>query len=209
MAAPRKLSREVKHRKALLKNLVTALLEHESITTTHAKAKEAQRLADKLISLTKKSDIEQAKSLAQSDIFKHGEILPKLFGGLKERYANRAGGFTRVLRLEPRLGDNAPQSILELVDGPQEMKFWLTARVVARLQQQGLEIDPLTKHNVEQLIKYRQNGEVEFNQLVERLKVEFYSNVESFKDNLPSEHLKSPTEPNLKKYIRFVERPTK
>lgn len=162
-----------------------------------------------MISLTKKSDLATATSLAQADVFKHGQILPKLFGELKDRYANRAGGFTRVLRLEPRLGDNAPQSIVELVDGGREMKFWLTARIVARLEQQGLEIDELTKFNVQQLIKLRHNGEEEFRTLVERMKVEFYQNIESFNDNLPSKNLKAPTEPQLKKNIRFVERPAK
>ncbi|KAH3686718.1 hypothetical protein WICPIJ_002298 [Wickerhamomyces pijperi] len=201
--------REIKHRRALLKNLVTALIEHESITTTHAKAKETQRLADRLISLTKKNDIATATSLAQADVFKHGQILPKLFGELKDRYANRVGGFTRVLRLEPRIGDNAPQSIVELVDGGREMKFWLTARIVARLEQQGLEVDDLTKFNVEQLTKLRANGPEEFRTLVERMKLEFYQNVESFRDNLPSENLKAPTEPQLKKNIRFVQRPAK
>lgn len=208
MVAPRQLSRDAQHRKALLRNLVTALFEHESITTTHAKAKEAQRLADRLISLTKKEDVQRAKSLASSDIFQHGKTLPKLFGELKERYANREGGFTRVLRLEPRLSDSAPQSILELVDGTREMKLWMTARIVARLQQQGLEIDSLTQHNVDKLIKHRANGKEEFDALVQRMKDEFYKDTQKVQSNLPSENLSAPTEPKLKENVKVVPRPT-
>lgn len=210
MAAPRKLGRDAKHRRALFRNLVTALFEHESITTTHAKAKETQRLADKLISLTKKTNTERAISLASSDIFKHGEILPKLFGELKDRYKGREGGFTRVLRLEPRLSDSAPQSIVELVDGSREMKFWYLARIVARLEQQGLPIDNLTKTNVQKLIRYRQNGQEEFDQLVERMKREFYSNKEVLQENFstmdeqtPS---RSPFNKNAKKEYNYISR---
>ncbi|CDR43776.1 CYFA0S12e04214g1_1 [Cyberlindnera fabianii] len=209
MVAPRQLSRDAAHRRALLRNLVTALFEHESITTTHAKAKEAQRLADKLISLTKKEDVAKAKSLAASDVFQHGKILPKLFGELKERYAQREGGFTRVLRLEPRLSDSAPQSILELVDGTREMKLWMTARVVARLEQQGLEVDPLTQHNVNKLIQLRPNGKEEFDSLVQRMKDLFYTDVELLEQNLPSEKLVSPVEPKLKDNIKIVPRPAR
>lgn len=200
--------RDHKHKRALLRNLVTALFEHESITTTHAKAKETQKLADKLISLTKKDDVELAKSLASSEVFKHGETLPKLFGELKDRYNSRVGGFTRVLRLEPRLGDNAEQSIVELVDGKREMKFWMTARIVARLEKQGLELDELTKHNVEKLIKNRPNGSEEFTQLVERMKEEFYKTEESL-ESLPSDNLRSPIQPVLKNSIEIVPRPAK
>lgn len=202
------LPRDLKHKRALLRNLVTALFEHESITTTHAKAKETQRLADRLISLTKKEDVEHAKSLASSEVFNHGESLPKLFGELKDRYAMRAGGFTRVLHLEPRLGDNAEQSIVELVDGSREMKLWMTARVVARLQKQGLEIDPLTQHNVDKLTKHREGGQQKFEDLVERMKQEFYKTEESLV-SLPSERLRSPAQPHLKNNVKIVPRPAK
>jgi Glu-tRNA(Gln) amidotransferase subunit E-like FAD-binding protein len=161
-----------------------------------------------LISLTKKEDVEHAKSLASSDVFKHGEILPKLFGELKDRYASRAGGFTRVLHLEPRLGDNAEQSIVELVDGTREMKFWMTARIVARLQKQGLEVDQLTQHNIDKLTRHRKQGQEEFESLVKRLKEEFYKTEESLA-SLPSNNLKSPVEPVIKENIKIVPRPAR
>lgn len=203
MTTTRHLGRDAKHKRALLRNLVTALFEHESITTTHAKAKETQRIADRLISLTKKGDVARATSLASAQVFKHGEVLPKLFTELKERYAGREGGFTRVLRLEPRLGDNAEQSILELVDGGREMRLWLTARVVARLQKQGLEIDPLTQHNVDKLTKFRPREE--FDELVERMKTEFYTTEQSI-ESMPSNALKSPVEPVVRENIKIVPR---
>lgn len=163
--------------------------------------------------MTKKEDKELAMRLVQPEIFKHGEILPKLFGELKERYSNRYRGFTRILKLEPRLSDSAPQSIIELVDGSKEMKFWMLARVVARLEQQNLPIDSLTKLNVEKLIKFKPNGEEEFKSLVERMKVEFYSNLESFEQNKPTVNentlVRSPYGKNSKKKFTFIERTTK
>lgn len=89
-----------------------------------------------------------------------------------------------MLKLEPRLGDNAAQSILELVDGKKDMKFSLTARVVARLESQGLPLDPTTKRDVTKVYKYRPNGESEFRQEVEFMKERFYSTPESIA-NLP------------------------
>ncbi|CCH43505.1 60S ribosomal protein L8, mitochondrial [Wickerhamomyces ciferrii] len=211
MPAPRKFSRTPEHRRAMLRNLVTSLIEHESIITTHAKAKETQKLADKLISLTKRKDVKQSKQLACADLFKLDRTIPKLFKVLNQRYTNRIGGFTRVLKLEPRLGDHAEQSIVELVDGPKEMRFWLLARIVARLQKQNLPIDELTKHNVSKLIAQRPGGQKEFDDLVERCKEEFYKNPESY-ENLPppAEKMRKPyTSYTLKKGIEFLQRPLK
>ena len=124
-----------------------------------------------------------------------------MFDTLAERYKNRAGGYTRVLKLEPRLGDNAPQSILELVDGKKDMKFSLTARVVARLEAQGLELDPTTKRDVTKVYKYRPNGEAEFRQEVEFMKERFYSTPESI-ENLPP-----PIVVRQKAPVQFVKNP--
>lgn len=201
------------HRRALMRNLVTSLFEHESIITTHAKAKETQKLADKLISLTKKDNISQAKVDAGEDLFKLKTTIPKLFHDLGKRYAKRQGGFTRVLRLEPRLGDRAEQSVVELVDGPKEMKLWLTARVVARLQLQNLPVDALTQHNVEKLVKFREGGQEEFDALVERCKTEFYKDGKSGDlDNLPPpvENMRKPyTGYKLEKGFKVMPRPNK
>ncbi|KAF5097702.1 hypothetical protein D0Z00_002303 [Geotrichum galactomycetum] len=191
----RKLNRTHSHRQATIRNLVSNLLKHESIITTHAKAKEAQSAADKLITLakTRSPNLDDAKVRAQKFIY--------LFGDIAERYKTRPSGYTRVLKLEPRLGDNAPQSILELVDGKRDMKFSLTARVVARLEKQGLPLDRNTKADVAKIYKYRENAEEDFRKEVEFMKERFYSTPESIA-NLPP-----VIEPRKKSPIQIVENP--
>ncbi|KAL4751492.1 hypothetical protein BDW72DRAFT_173479 [Aspergillus terricola var. indicus] len=168
----RHLSRKSSHRQALLRNLVTSLFKHESITTTWAKAKEAQRLAEKLITLGKKNT-ETSRRTALSTFYTPHEILPKLFGPLRERYANRPGGYTRVLRVEPKKDDQAPSAILELVDGPKDMRFALTAKAVARRRSQGLEtLNELTLLNVRKVTQFRENGVEELEKAISRVKLD-------------------------------------
>ena len=115
----RGLSRQVPSaRKAMLRNMVSSLLEHERIETTLPKAKMAQVHADRMITLAKKGDLlHKRKALA----FVRGETLVhKLFHELAARYAARPGGYTRVIRTRRRYGDNAQMAFLELVDGPHE-----------------------------------------------------------------------------------------
>lgn len=112
--AGRKLGRTSAHRTALLRNLVTSLLEHEQIETTDAKAKELRRVADKMITLGKRGDL-HARRLALR-VVRNDEVASKLFGPLAERYKERPGGYTRILKLRTRPGDAAPISIIELVD---------------------------------------------------------------------------------------------
>lgn len=112
----RKLQRTTAHRLAMLKNMVTSLIEHERITTTIPKAKEARRLAEKVITLGKKGGVHNVR-LAQR-IVKDRVLLQKLFGELKDRYAARPGGYTRLMRAGYRRGDAAEIAILELVDRP-------------------------------------------------------------------------------------------
>lgn len=195
----------------MMRNLVTSLIEHESIVTTYSKAKYTQRVADKIISMTKRKDYDHSKVVAGKDLFKLKETIPKLFKDLRLRYADRKGGYTRVIRLEPRLGDNADQAIVELVDGPREMKLWLTARVVARLQQQNLPIDPLTQTNVDKLIKLRKGGKEEFDKVVEIVKKEFYKDPSKL-TNLPPpvENMRKPyTGYTLKSGFKIMPRPRK
>ncbi|KAL4975446.1 ribosomal protein L17 [Aspergillus desertorum] len=168
----RHLSRKSSHRQALLRNLVTSLFKHESITTTWAKAKEAQRLAERLITLGKKNT-ETSRRTALSTFYTPHEILPKLFGPLRERYANRPGGYTRVLRVEPKKDDQAPSAILELVDGPKDMRFALTAKAVARRRSQGLEtLNELTLLNVRKVTQFRKNGVEELERAISRVKLD-------------------------------------
>ncbi len=110
----RKLGRSSSHRKALFRNMVTSLLEHESIRTTDAKAKELRGLAERMITLGKRGDL-HARRQALSVIRSKG-VTAKLFSELAERYRSRAGGYTRVVKVGHRVGDAAPLSIIELVD---------------------------------------------------------------------------------------------
>ncbi len=109
-----KLGRTSAHRKALFRNMVTSLLEHERIETTDAKAKEVRRLADRMITLGKRGDL-HARRQALS-VVRSREVTAKVFGELAERYRERPGGYTRVMKLRQRVGDAASMSIVELVD---------------------------------------------------------------------------------------------
>jgi large subunit ribosomal protein L17 len=118
--AGRKLSRDPSHRKALLRNLVTSLFEHERIETTLAKAKELRIEADKMITLAKKGDL-HARRQALSFITDK-KVVHKLFAEIKDRYLDRNGGYTRITKLRYRKGDGAPISAVELVDMAEEKK---------------------------------------------------------------------------------------
>lgn len=110
----RKLGLRSDHRKAMLRNAVTSLLEGEKITTTETRAKEIQRIADKMITLGKRGDL-HARRQAYAYIMRE-DVVYKLFTELAERYADRQGGYTRIVRTGFRKGDGAPMAILELVD---------------------------------------------------------------------------------------------
>jgi large subunit ribosomal protein L17 len=96
--------------------------------------------------------------------------MPKLFGELRERYANRPGGYTRVLQIEPLKEDQAPSAILELVDGPKDMRFAMTARTLARLEEEGKELNEMTQRNVEKVTQFRKGGEEALKEMVEKMK---------------------------------------
>jgi large subunit ribosomal protein L17 len=114
----------------MFSNMVTSLLEHEQITTTLPKAKELRRIADKMITLGKRGDL-HARRQALS-VIKDTEIVGKLFSSLAERYKERNGGYTRVIKAGNRYGDCAPMAVLELVDRNSEAKGALDlARVEA------------------------------------------------------------------------------
>jgi large subunit ribosomal protein L17 len=114
LKAGRKLGRTSAHRKALFRNLVGALIQRERISTTLAKAKELRGKVEKTITLGKKGTLHarrQAFKLAPQK-----ETVHKIFGPLAERYAKRPGGYTRIIKIGPRKGDNAPMAFIELVD---------------------------------------------------------------------------------------------
>lgn len=111
--AGRKLGRNSSHRAALYRNLVTSLFEHGKVQTTDAKAKEVRRIAERLITLGKKGDL-HARRRALAYVRDKG-VVAKLFAEVSPRFASRPGGYTRIVKLWARRGDNAPISLLELV----------------------------------------------------------------------------------------------
>jgi large subunit ribosomal protein L17 len=113
MATLRKLGRPTDHRKAMLRNQVTSLLEHGRIETTVTRAKETQRMADKMITLGKRGDL-HARRQALAYIYNE-DVVKKLFDEIAPKYSERNGGYTRVLKMGPRRGDGAEMAILELV----------------------------------------------------------------------------------------------
>jgi large subunit ribosomal protein L17 len=116
--AGRRLGRTSSHRDAMLRNMVTSLLDQERIVTTVAKAKEARRIADQMITLGKRGDL-HARRQAMAYI-RSKSVVAKLFDQLSAQYAERNGGYTRIIRTGTRLGDAAPMAILELVDFKEE-----------------------------------------------------------------------------------------
>lgn len=114
----RKLGRTTAHRKALFRNMVTALIRSERIRTTLAKAKELRGHVEKTITLGKKGTL-HAKRLARKVVHEKDAFV-KLFGPLSERYAKRNGGYTRIIKIGNRRGDDAPMAFIELVDREDE-----------------------------------------------------------------------------------------
>lgn len=197
----RKLSRSTSHRDALLRNLVTSLIQHERINTTVAKAKEAQREAEKIITKAKKEFIEnkigRQGNQAKRYVYQPEESMP-LLKKLAERYADRPGGYTRIHLHGNRPGDNAPRALLELVDQPKgDLKLQMTAMAIGRqmflrasnngaedavqsvasaLGSTPIEHDEqfplLTRRNAEKLVKF--GGEENRALLMNKAKEHFY-----------------------------------
>ena len=118
--AHRKLNRTASHRKAMFANMAASLITHEQIVTTLPKAKEMKPIMDKLITLAKKGDLPaRRRAIAQ---IRDKDAVKKLFAIMGDRYADRNGGYTRVLKAGFRHGDNAPMAVIELVDRDPEAK---------------------------------------------------------------------------------------
>ena len=110
----RRLGRTTSHREAMMRNIVTSLLEHERIVTTVPKAKEIRRVAEQMITLGKRGDL-HARRQALAYI-RSKAVVAKLFDELSSQYAERQGGYTRIIRTGIRPGDAAPMAVLELVN---------------------------------------------------------------------------------------------
>ena len=116
----RKLNRTSTHRKALLMNLSDALLKHEQITTTLPKAKELRPYVEKIITLGKKGDLHSRRKAIS--LLKDNKNIKKIFEVFADRYKDRKGGYTRIIKLTNRFGDNAPTAVIELIDRDIEAK---------------------------------------------------------------------------------------
>ena len=116
----RKLNRNSSHRKALLMNLSNSLIKHEQITTTLSKAKELRPFVEKIITLGKKGDLVSRRKAIS--ILQDQKNTKKIFDVISERYKERSGGYTRIIKIGNRFGDNAPTAIIELVDRDENAK---------------------------------------------------------------------------------------
>lgn len=117
----RKLNRTTPHRKALFRNMACALIKHEQITTTLPKAKELRPVVEKLVTLGKRGGL-HARRQALSRLNNDAVMVEKLFSTLAERYGDRQGGYTRVMKAGFRYGDNAPLAVIEFIDRDPEAK---------------------------------------------------------------------------------------
>ncbi len=110
----RRLGRNSSHRKAMMRNMVTSLIDHEKITTTDARAKELRKIAEKMITLGKRGTLHARRQALQ--VIQDKNVVAKLFERLAPRYASRPGGYTRIVKLGYRAGDNAALSLIEFVE---------------------------------------------------------------------------------------------
>ena len=134
--AGRKLGRNTSHRRALLRNMVTSLFRYEEISTTLAKAKELQPIADKMITLAKRGDL-HARRQALSYIMDKS-IAHKLFDELKDRLSERQGGYSRILKAGNRNGDNAPMAIIQLLLASDGKKSKKTTKKVLKTKEKKI-----------------------------------------------------------------------
>jgi large subunit ribosomal protein L17 len=125
----RKLSRTASHRRAVLRNLVTALFQYERIETTVAKAKEARRLAERLITFAKRGDVAARRHVDRFVMLP--DVTRKLFATIAPWYTERHGGYTRILRLGHRLGDGGETAFLELVKSDEQKEQERQERIAA------------------------------------------------------------------------------
>lgn len=116
----RRLGRKPDHRQHMMRNMVTSFFENESITTTVTRAKELRKLVDKMITLGKRGDLHARRQALQ--VIRDPKVVAKVFEMIAPRYAQRPGGYTRIIRVDNRQGDNAPMAIFELVEEGYEPK---------------------------------------------------------------------------------------
>tara|TARA_Y100001935_G_C17061372_1_gene386904 strand:- start:53 stop:490 length:438 start_codon:yes stop_codon:yes gene_type:complete len=136
----KKLNKNSSHRKAMFMNLSNSLIKHEQITTTLPKAKELRRFVEKIVTLGKKSNLQSRRKTISTlqDI----NMTKKVFDVLATRYKDRNGGYTRIIKLGNRFGDNAPLAVIEFVDRDEEAKGKDSGPVIEKKSTEELEDQP-------------------------------------------------------------------
>ncbi len=136
----KKLNKTTSHRKAMFMNLSNALIKHEQITTTLAKAKELKRFVEKIITLGKKGDLQSRRKAIS--ILQDQAMTKKTFDILADRYKDRSGGYTRVIKLGNRFGDNSPMAVIEFVDRDEDAKGKDSGPVIEKKSSEEIEEQP-------------------------------------------------------------------
>ena len=136
----KKLNKTSSHRKAMFMNMSNSLIKHEQITTTLPKAKELKRFVEKIITLGKKGSLESRRKAIS--ILQDKKMIEKVFSIFSDRYKNRNGGYTRIIKIGNRFGDNAPTAIIELVDRDENAKGLDSGPVVEKKTTEEVEEQP-------------------------------------------------------------------
>ena len=133
----KKLNKTSSHRKAMFMNMSNALIKHEQISTTLAKAKELKRFVEKIVTLGKKGDLISRRKA--SSILQDQKMSKKVFDVFAERYKKRAGGYTRIIKLGNRFGDNAPTAVIEFIDRDENAKGLDSGPVIEKKSTEEVE----------------------------------------------------------------------
>ncbi len=136
----KKLNKTSSHRKAMFMNMSNALIKHEQITTTLVKAKELRRFVEKIVTLGKKGDLLSRRKTIS--ILQDQKISKKVFDVLAERYKERSGGYTRIIKLGNRFGDNAPTAVIEFVDRDDSAKGLDSGPVIEKKSTEEVDQQP-------------------------------------------------------------------
>ena len=136
----RKLNRTSSHRKAMFMNMSNALIKHEQITTTLAKAKELRRFVEKIVTLGKNGGLISRRKVIST--LQDNKMTQKVFDILANRYKNRSGGYTRIIKLGNRFGDNAPTAVIEFVDRDENAKGLDSGPILEKKSTEEVEEQP-------------------------------------------------------------------
>ena len=136
----KKLNKTSSHRKAMFMNMSNALIKHEQITTTLAKAKELRRFVEKIVTLGKKGDLFSRRKAVS--ILQDQKMSKKVFDVLADRYKNRNGGYTRIIKLGNRFGDNAPTAVIEFIERDENAKGQDSGPVIEKKPTEEVDQQP-------------------------------------------------------------------